>query len=183
MHRPRHRRADLGDAVLAAVRLRRDGRDRGQGGQTIGARREQAASARARRVRGARHRRSDAGRVRRGRDARARPLRRRSGRAARGGRALPAHALDRRGHQRHRVAAAGGASPATGRRGGVRRRGRHRGPRPPPAGRGDPPDRRRDAPDRLGARARRAARDQLADARRPGPRGRLRGRGAPDRAR
>ena len=76
-----------------------------------------------------------------------------------GGRALPARALDRRGHQRHRTAATRGASAAPGRRRGRRGRGRHRGPRPPPAGRGDPADRRRDATDRLGARARRAARD------------------------
>ena len=44
-----------------------------------------------------------------------------------------------------------------------------------PAGRGDPADRRRDASDRIGAAARRAARDQLADARRPSARGGMRG--------
>ena len=51
------------------------------------------------------------------------------------------------------------------------------------ADRGDPADRRRDAADRERARARRAARHQLADARRPGARAGLRGPDVADRAR
>ena len=123
---PGHRRAGVGHPLLAAVRRGRHGRDRGPRRRHPRRQRDHAGPAEAGRLRRRRHRRPDAGRARRGRHARARPLLRRGRRAARRRAALPACALDRRGREHHRAAAARGP-PAAG--GGPRRgrgRGRHR---------------------------------------------------------
>ena len=132
------------------------------------------------RLRRGRHRRPDARRPGRGRDARARALRhRRPGRAARGCPALPARPLDRRGRQRRRAAAArkatGCVPPTWPRRPRPARRSCRSGRRPLVA---DPADRRRDRADRNRAGPGRDPGHQLADARRAGARGRVRGEDA-----
>ena len=136
-----------------------------------------------RRLRRGRHRRPHARRPGRGRDARARALRRRRpGRTARRCPSLPARPLHRRGRQRRR-ATAPGRPPAASRRPGRGGRGRREAAfRPEETPCPDPAHRRRDSADRNGAGHGPDPGHELADARRAGARGRVRGADPADRA-
>ena len=138
------RGAGVGDPLVPVERPGGDGRDRGPRRGDPRGHADHAAGAATGPVRRGGHRGPDPRRIRRRGDARARPLRGRGRRDHGRGPAVPARALDRRGRQCRRAAAAAGAPAASGRH----RRGRGgRGDRcrraPAPAGGGDP-HRRRD---------------------------------------
>ena len=104
--RARHRRADLGRPVLAAVRRRGHGRHRGQLRRHARRERDHPGLAGRRRLRRRGHRRPDARRPGRGGHARARALRRRGPRGtARRRPSVPARPVDRRGRECRRAAA------------------------------------------------------------------------------
>ena len=170
--------AGVGRPLLAGVRLGRHGRHRGPRRRHRRRERDQPVVLPPPALRGRRHRRPAARTgTTRWSCASTCTTPPDGGRAARRRPAVPARPLDRRGRQRRRAAAARratGCGPST----------------PPPAPPRAPPtlavrraprvrdraDRRRDPADRRGARPGRDPRHQLADARRAGPRGRLRGR-------